>query len=79
MFNGMKVKQVGDRTDDVTLKFRCEGDTETNYDEFLHDATDAAVSLFENYSTGTVRKPQDRARLRQRVFNTLDRLFKDLR
>jgi hypothetical protein len=79
MFMSMKVKQIDSAADHVALTFRCRGDTETNYDGFLSDATDAAVSLFETYSTGTVRKPQDRAKLRQRVTNALDRTFKDLR
>jgi len=79
MLNGIKVKQVKGDEDSVTLSFRCRGDTESNYDGFLGDATNAVTLLYENYSTGKVRTAEARGRLQQRVTSTLDRIFQDLR
>jgi hypothetical protein len=79
MLSGIRVKQVNGGEDNVTLRFRCRGDTETNYDGFLGDATNAVTLLYENYGTGVVRKAEDRGRLQQRVVSALDHIFKDLR
>jgi len=79
MLNGIKVRQIDSNKDHVTLQFRCTGDTETNYDGFLSDATNAIMLLYENYGRGVVRTTEARGRLQQKVANAIDRIFQDLR